>query len=129
MVKQFGLEIINNMVNKIELAILIGTDIYSENNIDKIIDNISDKSKHIILDFSNVIFMSRSFTEKLIYLITQLKKDKYNVEMINQTYIVKSMINGVKNSLNKPHILNKIDESNIKRFKDFNSFMEYLDTF
>ncbi len=117
------------MVNKIELAILIGTDIYSENNIDKIIDNISDKSKHIILDFSNVIFMSRSFTEKLIYLITQLKKDKYNVEMINQTYIVKSMINGVKNNLNKPHIFNKIDESNIKRFKDFNSFMEYLDTF
>ena len=79
----------------IKISTLISSDVRSRSNAEIIrsaIDGISDK---IILDFSGVSFVSRSFTDELCSIVEHCKN--ITIDMINMSEIVKTMIEAVEN--------------------------------
>lgn len=114
------------MKKKIEIATLISTDVRSRSNANKIRDEIAGTSKDVILDFSGVVFISRSFTDELFSLIEYFESNK--VDIINASCVVRSMMDAVKNGRNKTRVRPKSDSSDIKEFKDIESLSAFLST-
>lgn len=54
-----------------------------------------DKQKSLVLDFSQVIFFSRSFLDELLNIIEELKKQKKLVRIINLKSELKTFYNQV----------------------------------
>lgn len=84
------------------------------------IDGIKDD---IILDFSGVIFVSRSFTDELYNVMAENK----NVSLVNMSKFVKSMLEAVTDGRNSKRVF-KQSESEIKEFEDMGSLSSFLAT-
>lgn len=112
------------MKKKIVIAELISTDVRSRCNAEKIRDEIDKTSDNVILDFSGVIFISRSFTDELYTIIEYYKNLK--IDLINMSEIVKTMIDAVKKGRENKRTRLINNDSEIKEFDDMKSLSEFL---
>ena len=108
----------------IKISALISSDVRSRSNAEIIrsaIDGISDK---VILDFSGVSFVSRSFTDELCSIVEHSKN--ITIDMANMSEIVKTMIEAVKKGRENRRVRIK-DDSEIKEFDDMESLSKFLE--
>ena len=108
----------------IKISALISSDVRSRSNAEIIrsaIDGISDK---VILDFSGVSFVSRSFTDELCSIVENCKN--ITIDMANMSEIVKTMIEAVKKGRENRRVRIK-DDSEIKEFDDMESLSKFLE--
>lgn len=108
----------------IKISALISSDVRSRSNAEIIrsaIDGISDK---VILDFSGVSFVSRSFTDELCSIVEHCKN--ITIDMANMSEIVKTMIEAVKKGRKNRRVRIK-DDSEIKEFDDMESLSKFLE--
>lgn len=98
------------MDKTIKLAELLSTDIRSRRNADIIRQEISkDGAQSLVIDFGNVTFISRSFADELLNVLSE-NSDK-NISLRNIASNVKTMLDMVKEGREKPR---KMTESNNK---------------
>ena len=81
----------HNML-KIILYEELGTDLGQKYNIDNLFEELDNVSTKVIMDFSNIEFISRSFAQG--YLNRKFMAD-YKIEEINVPDVVKNMFNVV----------------------------------
>lgn len=111
-------------MNKIiPISTLISTDIRSRANANIIRSAIDGITDNITLDFSNVSFMSRSFTDELYNVMEEHK----NITFINMSPFVTSMWDAVIQG-RKTKRVSSTDTSEIKEFKDMKSLESFLAT-
>mgnify|MGYP001279626667 CR=1 FL=1 len=106
-----------------KVAELISTDIRSRANVDIIRSAIDGINENIILDFTDVTFMSRSFTDELYNLMSEHK----NVSLSNMNDFVNSMYNAVVEGRKSKRVFES-ESSEIKEFDDMKSLASFLST-
>ncbi len=111
------------MNKTIKIAELISTDIRSRSNADKIRVAIKDANSEVVLDFSNVTFMSRSFADELY----NIKTEYANICMVNMSDLVKSMFDAVCHGRSQKRKFDE-DKSEMKSFSDIESLSAFLTT-
>lgn len=103
------------------IAELISTDIRSRGNANIICSAIDGIEGNIVLDFANVTFMSRSFTDELYNILDEHK----NITLSNMSDFVDTMLKTVmQGRKNKRKFSN--NESEIKEFDDMQSLSSFL---
>lgn len=103
------------------IAELISTDIRSRGNANIIRSAIDGIEGNIILNFADVTFMSRSFTDELYNILDEHK----NITLINMSDFVDTMFKTVTQGRNnKRKLVDK--ESEIKEFDDMKSLSSFL---
>lgn len=107
----------------LKIAELISSDIRSRANVNIIRSAIDGVNKNIILDFTDVIFMSRSFADELYNLLNESK----NISLSNMNDIVQSMFNAVEQGRTSKRIFES-ESSEIKEFDDMKSLASFLAT-
>ncbi|MDR0894237.1 MAG: hypothetical protein LBN06_02900 [Prevotellaceae bacterium] len=76
----------------IQIAQLIGNELRSRMQANQILTAINETaSQHIILDFEQVVFVSRSFADELCGILEQVKASK-EITLINEEDIVKETL-------------------------------------
>lgn len=111
------------MKKKINVASLISTDVRSRSNADKIRNEIGNMSKNVTLDFDNVVFISRSFTDELYSIIEYFNNIK--IDIINTSDVVRNMMIAVKNGRVNKRVRPQ-DDSKIVEFQDLESLSAFL---
>lgn len=106
-----------------KVAELISTDIRSRANVNIIRSAIDGINESIILDFTDIAFMSRSFTDELYNLVSEHK----NVSLSNMNDFVNSMYNAVVQGRKTKRVFES-ESSEIKEFDDMNSLSSFLST-
>lgn len=107
----------------IKVAELISTDIRSRANVNIVRSAIDGINENIILDFTDVAFMSRSFTDELYNLISEHK----NVSLSNMNEFVNSMYIAVVEGRKSKRVFEP-ESSEIKEFDDMKSLASFLST-
>ena len=106
-----------------KISELISTDIRSRANaniIRSVIDGLNDR---IVLDFSNVTFISRSFADELY----NVMQEHLNLTLVNESDFVKSMLTAViQGRENRRTSINEVSE--VKEIKDMKSLELFLST-
>lgn len=111
-------------MNKIiSIATLISTDIRSRANANIIRSAIDGTTGGIVLDFADVTFVSRSFTDEL-YNVMEERKD---ITLINMSAFVQSMLNAVTQGRKNKRV-SQTEGSEVKEFKDMKSLESFLAT-
>lgn len=113
----------NIMDNVLHISKLISTDIRSRANANIIRSAIDGLDGKIILDFSDVTFISRSFADELY----NVMEEHANITLSNESDFVKSMLDAVTQSRRSKRLSNK-ETSEIKEFKDMRSLELFLGT-
>lgn len=111
------------MNTTLKIADLISPDIRSRANMNIIRSAIDGIKEGVTLDFSGVIFVSRSFTDELY----NVMKENKNVSLVNMSDFVKSMLEAVTDGRNSKRVFRQ-NESEIKEFKDMSSLSSFLAT-
>lgn len=106
-----------------KVAELISTDIRSRANVTIIRSAIDGINENIILDFTDVVFMSRSFTDELYNLMSEHR----NVSLSNMNDFVNSMYNAVVQGRKTKRVFES-ESSEIKEFDDMKSLSSFLST-
>lgn len=106
-----------------KVAELISTDIRSRANVNIIRSAIDGINENIILDFTDVAFMSRSFTDELYNLISEHK----NISLSNMNDFINSMYNAVVQGRKTKRVFES-ESSEIKEFDDMKSLSSFLST-
>jgi hypothetical protein len=106
-----------------KVAELISTDIRSRANVNIIRSAIDGINENIILDFTDVAFMSRSFTDELYNLMNEHK----NVSLSNMNDFVGSMYNAVVEGRKSKRVFES-ESSEIKECDDMKSLASFLST-
>jgi hypothetical protein len=109
------------MRKEIKVAKAISTDIRCRNNAD-ILRAIINSSDDVTLDFSDVVFVSRSFADELCDIIEHTTA---NVKTCNTCSLVTNMLKVVSDNRNKKRTRH-IDNSNIFICKDMQSLANVL---
>jgi anti-anti-sigma regulatory factor len=110
----------------IKIVELLSTDIRSRNNADYVRKEIEKtNAQHVILDLSNVSFVSRSFADELLNVIAE-SHDK-EITLAHLSDEVKTMIDLVANGRKQKRVRNQGDNSIIV-LKDMNSVHEFFST-
>lgn len=108
----------------IKISALISSDVRSRYNAEIIRSAIDGISGKVILDFSGVSFVSRSFTDELCSILEHSKN--IAIDMTSMSEIVKTMIEAVKKGREKRRTRTK-DNSEIKEFHDIESLSKFLE--
>ena len=111
------------MEKVLNISVLVSTDIRSRANaniIRSVIDGVYGK---IILDFSGVTFISRSFADELYNILNEWD----NVSLANESELVKSMLEAVSLSRKNKRVQNN-NTSEIKEIDDMKSLESFLAT-
>ncbi len=104
-----------------KIATLLSTDIRSRANANIIRSAIDGIDGDIVLDFSDVIFASRSFVDELY----NVMDEHGNIRIENASDLIKSMLQAV--SVGRKHKrLSLIDNPEIKEFDDMESLSAFL---
>jgi len=111
------------MSRVLRIADIISTDVRSRSRADIIRNELEENRNNLILDFTDVVFMSRSFTDEL-YAIKSDYPD-LDIQLIGMTGVVKAMSDAVSASRGKKRI-RKEQDAVIKECKDEASLMEYF---
>ena len=112
------------MDKTLRIAELISTDIRSRANANIIRSVIDGIEGHIVLDFGNVTFASRSFMDEL-YNVTLEHKD---IVLSHLSGIVESMWNAVCQGRKTNRRVPANDNSEMKEFNDMKSLEAFLST-
>lgn len=107
----------------IKIAELIGTDVRSRSNAGIIQAEIDGEVNEVLIDFSKVTFVSRSFVDELCNIMEKCN----NVKLENTTLFIQSMIDAVKQGRNQKRVRSS-DNSEIKEFEDIESLSSFLST-
>ena len=107
----------------VKIEELIGTDVRSRSNAGIIQAALDGETDKVVLDFSMVTFVSRSFADELCNILDKFK----NVELENMDHIVQSMIDAVKSGRTKKRIRSEAN-SEIKVFDNIDSLSSFLST-
>lgn len=107
----------------LHISELISTDIRSRANIVIIQSAIDGINKNIILDFSNVTFISRSFTDELYNLMC----DHKNISVSHMNDFVQSMLDIVAQGRKSKRVF-KSEAYEIKECDDITSLSQFLST-
>lgn len=86
------------MKQKIKLREIYQTDLYARSRVSELVKHIDSEAKSIELDFADVGFISRSFSDELYNVI---EKDGRDFSFIHQNDEVKAMMLMVKDGRNK----------------------------
>lgn len=113
------------MEKEIKIAEVISSDVRSRSNAEIIRKEIIGTSHKVVLDFSGVTFISRSFTDELYSIVNSFKNR--TIEFINTSDVVSAMITAVKNGRENKRVRTK-DNSKIKEFDDLDSLAAFLAT-
>ena|SRR3712207_1009321 len=108
------------MMNKtLKMAELISSDIRSRSNADKIRAAIDNQYSNVIIDFTDVEFISRSFADELWVIIDEMDTVKFSI--VNQAKVVETMLNVVASARQKirVHKSEKADILTLKSMEDF----------
>lgn len=111
------------MKKEIKIIDLISSDVRSRSNAEIIRSEIEKSSLEILLDFSGVTFISRSFTDELYSIMCFFKNKK--IDLVNMSDVVASMVKAVKDGREKRRVRVK-DNSEIKEFGDMDSLSAFL---
>lgn len=111
------------MTKKLKIAEIISYDVRSRSRANIIRDELNKTHCNLILDFTDVIFISRSFTDEL-YAIKNEYTD-VDIQMIGMEGVVKEMSDVVRESRSKKRI-RKDQNAMIKECKDDKSLTEYF---
>lgn len=112
------------MAKTIKIAEIISNDIRSRANINIIFSAIDGVKEHVVLDFTEVSFVSRSFADELYNLINNNK----NLSIINMTPFVSSMYKTVCEGRNSKRVFST-ESSEIKEFEDMKSLAVFFSSF
>lgn len=107
-----------------KVAELISEDIRSRSNAEAVRVAIGGMKGEITLDFTGVVFMSRSFADELYNIVD----GNGNVSLRNMDGIVKSMYEAVKDGRKSVRIFKK-ETSEIQVLKDMESLSAFCSTF
>lgn len=111
------------MEKVLNISVLVSTDIRSRANANIIRSFIDGVSGKIILDFSGVTFISRSFADELYNILNEWD----NVSLANESELVKSMLEAVSLSRKNKRVQNN-NTSEIKEIDDMKSLESFLAT-
>lgn len=110
------------MDKNIALQTLIGTEIRSRTNADKIRKEINDCKNIHILDFNGVTFVSRSFADELC----SIMDEHQNVKLANETPFVKKMIDTVL--AGRKRVRQRNEHSDIVSFSNIDDLCDFMRT-
>lgn len=111
------------MENVLKISELISTDVRSRYNAGIIRSAMDGLEGDIVLDFTEVTFISRSFTDELCTIVEKHQ----NIKIVNTIKEVKSMIDAVTSGRKQKRKRIK-DDSEIKEFTDIESLTSFLAT-
>lgn len=109
------------MENVLLISKLIGTDVRSRSNAGIIQAVMDDMKEGVILDFSKVTFISRSFADELCNMMESNKK----IKLSHMSDLVHAMINAVYSS-RKGKRVRPNDDSEIKEFESMEGLSSFL---
>lgn len=107
----------------IKISALISTDIRSRANARIISSTIDGVDENVILDFTDVTFVSRSFTDELYNLMNEHR----NITLAHMNDFVQSMYDVVVQSRKSKRVF-KTESSEFKEFDDMKSLASFLAT-
>lgn len=107
-----------------KISELISDDIRSRSNAEIIRSALCGVHGSVSLDFTGVVFMSRSFADELYNIVSENK----NITLTNMDGIVKSMYQAVYDGRNSVRVFNK-DTSKIQEIKDMKGLASFFATF
>ena len=107
----------------LKIAELISSDVRSRSNAGILQEAIKGINETIVLDFTGVVFISRSFTDELCSILDK----RVNIRLSNTSELVQSMIDVVSSARKKQRVRLK-DNSEIKVFNDIDSLASFLET-
>lgn len=105
----------------IKISVLISTDIRSRANMRIISSAIDGVNGNVVLDFTGVTFMSRSFTDELYNLMNEHR----NIALSHMNDFIQSMYDTVVQSRKSKRIF-KTESSEVKEFDDMKSLAAFL---
>lgn len=107
-------------MNTLKIHELIGSEGHSRVNVSKLGLKNLPTSEGIVLDFSNVNFLSRSFTDEVI---TQLEGKEYTINNANN--IIANMFKAVIDGQNKARV-HPNQRSSVKSFASMTELSRFL---
>ena len=113
------------MKQTIRLKEIYSADLFTRSMASSINGKISENINHVILDFSGIEFMSRSFTDELYNIF--LGHPEIDFECINRNDIVMAIMEKVEEGRSKERQLG-ISHAKMYKCDDLESFSEYLST-
>jgi len=115
-----------NMETLIKMSELIGSELRSRTEAKKIHNSISlVRNGKIIISFSGVTFISRSFADEFCGIIENVKLSK-NIEIVDKCNNVEVTLAIVLKNRNNPK--NVQESSDTKEFSDMDSLSQFLAT-
>ena len=109
----------------IKISVLISSDVRSRSNAEIVRNAMMKMSYRVIIDFSGVSFVSRSFSDELCSIIEHFQN--IEIKLINMSDIVKNMIEIVEKSRGKKRV--RVDDSStIMEFDDIESLLKFLNS-
>ena len=111
------------MTQTIKLQEIYSADLYTRSRASELRARILDNSDHVLLDFDNIGFMSRSFADEVCNIMDDMKNRTF--EMINLNEDVKTMLSKVKESRNRER-KRGMDSSKMYEFNDLESLSKFL---
>lgn len=109
----------------IKISVLISSDVRSRSNAEIVRNAMMKMSDKVILDFSGVSFVSRSFSDELCSIVDDFQN--LTIKMVNMSDMVKNMIEIVeKGRKNRRIRIN--DDSVIREFDDIDSLLKFLNS-
>lgn len=110
------------MEKSISIKELIGSEVRSRSNAEKIRDAIKKDSDFNLLDFSGVTFVSRSFADELCIILDE----NANLRLVNETPFVRKMIDTVL--VGRKRVRQRGDNNDIITFSDMDDLCKFLNS-
>lgn len=111
------------MIKLLEIAKLISTDVRSRSNAKKIVDLIDNNTDEVVLDFKNVSFISRSFSDELCTIIENRSGIRFSEK--NMSHFVGLMFHTVQTSRNKKRKRN-VSDNEIINIDNMDSLSDFF---
>lgn len=111
------------MTQTIKLIDIYSADLFTRSMAVNVLNAIDSNSEKVILDFENIGFMSRSFTDELYNIMDSFPKIGFC--FINQNEVIRNMVEAVKTGRNKERELG-ISHAKMYQCDSLESFNRYL---
>lgn len=114
-------------MEKILISKFISKELRSRTEAKKILSKVMEQNTtSITFDFSEVVFMSRSFADELCNTFNELEKKKIKVQTINKCDIIDLIFNIVE--ANRGNRKKVKENSQVKEFSDIDELSSFLST-
>lgn len=112
------------MENIVSVAALIGKELRSRTEAESIYDSVKNvASNHILLDFSHISFMSRSFADELCEVVEKLEKEGKQIASVYDDESIEIAVDIVHTNRRKPKQIKTnattVELQTMKKLSDF----------